>query len=107
MLLWLSLSSCGDSNLLDQKQIKRVIKETLEKIDLSSKKGNELVYHTGLVESKYVYLMQKGGNNVARGLFQCEPWVAVDICKNYLQLLSYNLLYIYDLFLDYHLTQIY
>ena len=85
MLLWLSLSSCGDSNLLDQKQIKRVIKETLEKIDLSSKKGNELVYHTGLVESKYVYLMQKGGNNVARGLFQCEPWVAVDICQNYLK----------------------
>ena len=85
MSLWLLLSLCGDFNLLDQKQMKRVIKETLEKIDLSSKKGNELVYNTGLVESKYVYLMQKGGNNVARGLFQCEPWVAVDICNNYLK----------------------
>ena len=26
-----------------------------------------------------------GGSNIARGLYQCEPWVAVDICKNYLK----------------------
>jgi len=43
----------------------------------------ELVYNTGLVESKYVYLKQMKGP--ARGFFQCEPWVAVDICDNYLK----------------------
>lgn len=42
-----------------------------------------LVYNTGLIESKYKYLKQIKGP--ARGFFQCEPWVAVDIIKNYLQ----------------------
>ena len=52
---------------------------------MGSVQANALVFNTGLVESKYVYLYQKGGSNIARGLYQCEPWVAVDICENYLK----------------------
>ena len=44
-----------------------------------------LVHRTGLVESKYQYLMQVGGDNIARGFFQCEPWVAVSLCNDYLK----------------------
>lgn len=69
--------------MLNQKQIKGIIKDTLESIDLYSKEALDLVYNTGLVESNYKYLKQIKGP--ARGLWQCEPWVAVDICKNYLQ----------------------
>ena len=29
--------------------------------------------------------MQKGGSNIARGFFQCEPWVAVSLCNDYLK----------------------
>jgi hypothetical protein len=29
--------------------------------------------------------MQVGGDNIARGLFQCEPWVAVSLCNDYLK----------------------
>ena len=57
----------------------------LERIELGGVQANALVFNTGLVESKYVYLMQKGGSNIARGLFQCEPHSAVDTCKNYLK----------------------
>jgi len=73
----------GESNLLDQKQIKEVIESTLKDIDLYSNDAVNLVYNTGLVESKYTYLKQIKGP--AKGLFQCESWVAVDICKNYLK----------------------
>jgi len=69
--------------LLDQKQIKEVIESTLKDIDLYSNDAVNLVYNTGLVESKYTYLKQIKGP--AKGLFQCESWVAVDICKNYLK----------------------
>jgi len=60
-----------------------IINDTLEKIDLNSPEALDLIYNTGLVESKFVYLKQIKGP--ARGLFQCEPWVAVDICNNYLK----------------------
>ena len=43
----------------------------------NANKALELVYNTGLVESKYVYLKQIKGP--ARGVFQCEPWVALRI----------------------------
>ena len=73
--------------MVDSKQIKSIINQVLQKIGdkYSSPDALELVFNTGLVESKYVYLMQKGGSNIARGFFQCEPWVAVDICENYLK----------------------
>tara|TARA_R100000742_G_C4273356_1_gene92886 strand:- start:507 stop:1013 length:507 start_codon:yes stop_codon:yes gene_type:complete len=73
----------GESDLLDQKQIKEVIESTLKDIDLYSDDAVSLIYNTGLVESKYTYLQQIKGP--AKGLFQCEGWVAVDICKNYLK----------------------
>lgn len=72
-----------ESDLIDQKQMRGIINDTLEKIDLNSPEALDLIYNTGLVESKFVYLKQIKGP--ARGLFQCEPWVAVDICNNYLK----------------------
>lgn len=83
LLVWIILNLHGGSDLIDQKQIKEIIKETLEDIDLYSPEALDLVYNTGLVESKYVYLKQIKGP--ARGMWQCESWVAVDICKNYLK----------------------
>ena len=79
----LLLSWFGDSSLLEKKDIKTIINEVLDKIDLNSEQALELIYNTGLVESKYVYLKQIKGP--ARGFLQCEPWVAVDICENYLK----------------------
>ena len=73
----------GESDLIDQKQIKEIIKSTLEDIDLYSEDALNLIYNTGLVESRYMYLKQIKGP--AKGLFQCESWVAVDICNNYLK----------------------
>ena len=69
--------------MLNKSQVESIIKDTLETIDLYSEEALDLVYNTGLVESNYKYLKQIKGP--ARGLWQCEPWVAVDICKNYLK----------------------
>ena len=73
--------------MIYQLQMFSLIKDTLEDMGHKyySHEAMMLVYNTGLVESKYKYLMQKGGNNIARGFFQCEPWVAVSVCKDYLQ----------------------
>ena len=75
------------NEMVDKGQIKRIIHETLTELGdkYAHPKAQELIFNTGLVESKYTYLMQKGGKNIARGFFQCEPWVAVDICLNYLK----------------------
>ena len=70
------------SSLLNEPQIKDLIKRVMESMDLYSPEALDLVYKTGKVESGYKYIRQIKGP--ARGLFQCEPWVAVDICKNYL-----------------------
>ena len=84
MVRWLLLLTLtGESNLLNNKQIKEVIETTLKDIDLYSIEAESFIYNTGLVESKYEYLKQIKGP--ARGMWQCEPWVAVDICKNYLK----------------------
>jgi hypothetical protein len=71
--------------MVDQGQMKGVIGDAIHKLGekYADPKALELVYNTGLVESKYVYLKQVKGP--ARGFFQCEPWVAVDICNNYLK----------------------
>ena len=73
--------------MLDSLQILNVIKNTLEQMGskYASHDAMMMVYRTGLVESKYKYLMQKGGKNIARGFWQCEPWVAVSLCNDYLQ----------------------
>tara|TARA_Y100000401_G_C8251995_1_gene188665 strand:+ start:291 stop:755 length:465 start_codon:yes stop_codon:yes gene_type:complete len=67
---------------MNEKQIRNLIIRILEKIDMHSKEAEDLVYRTGKVESGYRYIRQIRGP--ARGFFQCEPWVGVDICKNYL-----------------------
>ncbi len=71
--------------MIDPGQMRQVIKHVLSELGdkYASPKALDLVYNTGLVESKYVYLKQIKGP--ARGVFQCEPWVAVDIIENYLQ----------------------
>ena len=70
------------SSLLNEPQVKDLIKRVMESMDLYSPEALDLVYKTGKVESGYKYIRQIKGP--ARGLFQCESWVAVDICKNYL-----------------------
>ena len=72
--------------MVDKKQMRGIINDVLQKLGdkYADPRALELVYNTGLVESKYVYLMQKGGNNVARGFWQIEPWVGVSLCNDYL-----------------------
>ena len=72
--------------MVNSLQMMTVIKDALEKMGSKycSHDAIMLVYRTGLVESKYEYLMQKGGSNIARGFFQIEPWTSVDCIKNYL-----------------------
>lgn len=62
--------------------MKRLIDDVLKKCGLYSEEAAELVFLTGLVESKYKYLYQINGP--ARGFFQVEPFTAWDICINYL-----------------------
>jgi hypothetical protein len=73
--------------MINSMQMLTVVKDTLE--DMGAKYAGQyamlLVYRTGLVESKYKYIMQKGGDNIARGFWQCEPWVAVSLCNDYLK----------------------
>ena len=73
--------------MINSMQMLSVVKDTLEKMGAKYAGQNAmlLVYRTGLVESKYQYIMQKGGNNIARGFWQCEPWVAVSLCNDYLK----------------------
>tara|TARA_R100000656_G_scaffold123650_1_gene100467 strand:+ start:2220 stop:2684 length:465 start_codon:yes stop_codon:yes gene_type:complete len=68
---------------MDEKQIKNLIIRVLENINLHSEEAENLVFRTGMVESGYRYIRQLRGP--ARGFFQCEPWVSVDICNNYLK----------------------
>ena len=81
LLICCAVFSRGNS-LLNERQVKGLIDRVLKKMDLHSPEASDLVYKTGKVESGYKYLRQIKGP--ARGLFQCESWVAVDICKNYL-----------------------
>ena len=73
--------------MINSMQMLTVIKDTLTKMGskYASQDAQMLVFRTGLVESKYKYIMQKGGNNIARGFWQCEPWVAVSLCNDYLK----------------------
>ena len=53
--------------MIDSMQMLSVIKDTLTKMGskYASQDAQMLVFRTGLVESKYKYIMQKGGNNIA------------------------------------------
>ena len=63
-------------------QMKQLVDSVLKRVGLYSPEAAELVFLTGLVESKYKYIYQIGGP--ARGYFQVEPFTAWDICINYL-----------------------
>ena len=73
--------------MINSRQMRSIINDVLQKLGdkYAAPEAVDLVYNTGLVESRYVYLMQKGGNNIARGFFQCEPFTAIDIINNYLK----------------------
>lgn len=68
---------------MDESQLKDLIERVLNKIELYSPEASDLVFKTLKVESLLKYVRQIKG--VAVGFGQCEPWVAVDICKNYLK----------------------
>ena len=69
--------------MVNKVQIKKLIAEILKELDLDSVQAEALVFNTGLVESKYEYLMQVKGPAI--GFFQCEVPTAIDICLNYLK----------------------
>ncbi len=71
--------------MVDSNQMRDIIHGVINLLGAkyADQRALELVYNTGLVESKYVYLKQMKGP--ARGFFQCEPHNAVDICDNYLK----------------------
>tara|TARA_R100001594_G_C4048889_1_gene264651 strand:+ start:2844 stop:3326 length:483 start_codon:yes stop_codon:yes gene_type:complete len=71
--------------VINAAQMREIVTDTLTALGskYADPKAIDLIYNTGLVESKYVYLKQIKGP--ARGYFQMEPFTAMDICTNYLQ----------------------
>lgn len=65
-----------------KKDIKYIIKWTLDYLDMYSDDAAELIYRTGMAETGYRVLRQMGGGP-ALGFFQCEPKTMLDIMKNY------------------------
>ena len=65
-----------------KESIERIIKETLNHMNLYSEDALEMIYKTGKAESGYRTLQQYGGGP-ALGLFQMEPATYRDIWKNY------------------------
>ena len=68
---------------MNHKQIRKLIKDTLQKIGMWSQEAEELVFLTGLVESGYDYISQIG-SGVARSFWQVESATAQDCVDNYL-----------------------
>ena len=66
-------------------QIREAIDDTLLAMGdrFYSKHASDLVFETGLVESRYEYIKQLG-SGPARSFWQIEPDTAVDNIKNYL-----------------------
>ena len=65
-----------------EKSIKKIIKDSLEFINLDSEDARDLIYKTGKAESGYKTLQQYGGGP-ALGFFQMEPATCRDIWDNY------------------------
>ena len=65
-----------------KKEIKEIISWTLHELDMHSEDAVELIYRTGMAETKYRHLIQMGGGP-AVGFFQCEPATMRDIIDNY------------------------
>jgi len=64
-----------------EKEIKEIIKFTLEHLNMYSDDAAKLVYRTGMAESGYRHLRQLGGPAI--GFFQVEPATMNDTIKNY------------------------
>jgi hypothetical protein len=71
--------------VVNQKQMKELIVDVCNKLGdkYCSDTAIELVYNTGLVESRYEYIKQIG-QGPARSFWQVEPDTAVDNCKNFI-----------------------
>ena len=65
-----------------KESIERIIKETLDHMNLYSEDALEMIYRTGKAESGYRTLQQYGGGP-ALGFFQMEPATYRDIWENY------------------------
>ena len=63
--------------------IKKIIKWTLEYLDLDSEGARDLIYKTGMAESGYRAL-EGYGNNPAIGFWQVEPFTMIDTIDNYI-----------------------
>ena len=72
--------------MVDSKQVQNLIERILRKMNMYSPEAVQLVYRTGLVESRYKYLRQLG-DGPARSFWQVEPGMTccMDICINYLR----------------------
>ena len=70
---------------VNNKQIKSLIKDVCVQMGdkYAKKEALDIVYATGLVESKYEYIEQIG-KGPARSFWQVEPSTAVDNCKNFI-----------------------
>lgn len=85
LIIILLLAIKGDNVSVDNNQIKSLIKDVC--VQLGEKYAKEealdIIYATGLVESKYEYIEQIG-TGPARSFWQVEPETAVDNCKNFI-----------------------
>tara|TARA_B100000809_G_C15009910_1_gene484579 strand:- start:536 stop:991 length:456 start_codon:yes stop_codon:yes gene_type:complete len=63
------------------REIKEIIKFTLEHLDMYSEDAASLVYRTGMAESSYKHLRQVKGPAI--GFFQVEPATIIDTVSNY------------------------
>ena len=70
---------------VNENQIKDLIKDVCVQLGDKYAKDEalDIVYATGLVESKYQYITQIG-EGPARSFWQVEPETAVDNCKNFI-----------------------
>ena len=70
---------------VNNKQIKSLIKDVCVQMGekYAKQEALDIVYATGLVESKYQYIEQIG-KGPARSFWQVEPSTAVDNCKNFI-----------------------
>ena len=65
-----------------EKSIKKIIKWTLQYLNMDSEDARDLRYKTGMAESGYRAL-EGYGNNPAVGFWQVEPATMHDVIENY------------------------
>ena len=65
-----------------KEDVKKIIEETLDTMGMKTDDAVDMIYRTGMAESGYRCLIQKGGGP-ALGFFQCEPNSAKDTLENY------------------------